>query len=129
MKMTFSDWLKHSLHLDKPCPPDPGIDALLAVVRIVARLMKSAAAISSTHATSVALMSLASLLPDLLKIMEEYDDIPCEVQMLNEENYARMLAELATEFGFSAELGRAAVNVSLKLVGQLKAITVPSHIW
>lgn len=117
--MQFYEWLKARLKFrwKKDCgEDDPGVDAILAVVRLIARLAKSA----PTWATGPVpvMMSVGSLLPDLLRLLDEYDDIPCEIAALTPERYYQIIAVVIAEFGFNSGHAEKLVDFALKLISQ-----------
>lgn len=117
-----SEWFKRVL-IPRPgrCTVDPGVDGLLAVIRITAKLGKGVAVFLSGRPALAVLLTLGgSIVPDLIKLLEEYSDIPCEVQALTPERYAELLAAVAEEFGLNRKESEAIVNEAISLVGELR---------
>lgn len=117
-----SEWFK-KVFIPRPgrCDVDPGVDGLLAVIRITAKLGKGVAVFLSGRPALAILLTLGgSIVPDLIKLLEEYSDIPCEVDALTPERYAELLAAVAEEFGLSKKDAKSTIEAALSLVTDLK---------
>lgn len=109
-----------SVFSKKKCSVDPGIDAILAVIRLCAKASRGTALTAASGGNPLALvLSYGVLLPDLFKILAEYDDIPCELASLTHEKYDRLLNTVTLEFGLAGTNAHAVINASLELIKEL----------
>lgn len=132
--MVFFDWLKKRFKFrwksPEECGPDPGVDALLAIVRLVAKVSKGAFVFATPGGVLATAMTYSSILPDLIKLMNEYDDIPCEIAALKPQDYVKILEAIVREFGFSIVDAQIVISNSLRLVRHLSKsqLSIPSNV-
>jgi hypothetical protein len=120
MVNSFFNWLKKRFKirwksLDE-CGEDPGIDALLAIIRLVAKVSKGTLGMATPVGVIATALTYSTILPDLIKLMNEYDDIPCEIAALKPESYIKILEAIVREFGFSIIDAQMVIANSLRLI-------------
>src|SRR5690349_936866 len=85
------------------CSANPGINALLDVIRLVAEASKGTAVILGTGANPLAaLVTVGTLFPDILKVLAEYGEIPCEIEAMKPENFETLLTAVMADFGLGS---------------------------
>lgn len=115
------DWFKRVFPRKEECEPDPGIDALLTVIRIVAKVGRGVAILHTGVAALPMLIALGgSAVPDIIKLIQEYEDIPCELSALNGESYALLLKAVMDEFKLSIPEAKSTIATAIDLVADLK---------
>lgn len=116
-----SEFFKRVFPGKEHCDRDPGVDALMAVIRIVAKVGKGVAIFQAGGSALPVLLALGgSAIPDIIKLMQEYDDIPCEVGALNADSYALLLRTVMEEFGLSRPEAKETVASAIRLVTDIK---------
>lgn len=103
---------------------DPGIDVLLAIIRIVARGVKGTAFMVSAN-PSAALILYGTMVPHIFKLVTEYDDICCEIESLNAERYTNLVGAIMLEFGFGSDRAREVIAIAFELVKEFAKETAP----
>lgn len=116
------EWLKRVFPRKEECEADPGIDALLTVIRIVAKVGRGVAVLHSGVAALPVLIALGgSAIPDIIRLIHEYDDIPCELSALNAESYGLLLKAVMDEFKLTIPEARSTIATAIGLVSELKS--------
>ena len=121
---TFSEWLKKTFPNNRTCSTDAGTEALLAVIRVVAKVSRGTiAAVKGGGMSPLAIvMVLGSVAPDLVQLIGEYEDIPCELASLNGEDYETLLKCIMFEFGFGSDHAQGVLDTALNIVGNISKI-------
>lgn len=108
----------------RTCPVEPGTDVILAVIRIVVKTGKGAALFAVAGGPGLfpilLRMSNGSLIKDIITVIKDYDEIPCELAALHASDYATLVQTVMDEFGFSKPEAKRAVGVAIKLIGDVK---------
>lgn len=121
------DFLHHVLpdHRNpEECPADPGIDVLLAVIRITARITRNTSAVLVANVSPAALLfAYGVLIPDLYRLIMDYEDLPCEIAALTPERYMRLLTAVVAEFGMGDGQARHMIDAAVSVLGGNEAVS------
>ena len=121
----FTEWLKKTFPpKNHVCDKDPGIDALLIVIRLVSKVSKTSLAAVKGSITPVAVaMAVGGLIPDVAKLISEYDDIPCELKSLEAGDYEELVKAIMLEFGFEACHAKDVLDTAISLVSDVMRLS------
>ncbi len=121
--MAFFDWLIRLFQPKAVCSAKPGTDALMAVIRLTVAAGRNTVAFLATGALPVgAVLAYGSLLPDVVKVLTEYQDIPCELSALTPAGYATLLETVVAEFGFADDHAKAVIESAVSLVADVTGL-------
>lgn len=119
--MTFSDWFKRTFNKEpRNCSADPGIDALLIVIRLVSKVSQTTFAVVKGSVSPIAvLLAVGSLVPDVARLITEYEDLPCELRSLDPKDYEALIKAIMVEFGFDSMHAKDVLDTSIDLVADM----------
>lgn len=115
-----SSWFKSN----KVCSINPGVDSLFAVIKVLAKMSAMPTIIAGAAANpALAVVALGVLIPNLIKIVNEFDDIPCELAALTDDKIAELVGLISLEFGLNTDAARQVIQETLSLIKSLMGVT------
>jgi len=110
------------------CTKDPGLDAIIAVIKLTAKFASGSVKIGATGGSPVSLLfNYGWLLWDVVQVINKLPDIPCEISMLKSEKYDELVDAVIFEFGINDSHAKVVINSTMDLISSITKVAPSLH--